>query len=230
MVSLSVPLFSNSQSFADSDREFALNVLRSPLVQRLKAAGLIDSINADIVEWIKEWRQVGGSFASVFSKRSGLSMQTLRFFSQKDPLPSAGGRLGDYLVAAGLVPRVTVLETLAEINNSNRKQLLGHALVKRKYISKQTANYFAETYTNPSPESLDPEHALLSKGLARPQQRKAPYSLDEFFLLAADAAIHARSIAPKLREDAADMLAAYPKHRIVKYWCARLGVTTSKVF
>ena len=229
MVTTSVRISSNVIAQNEGEREYALNVMRSPLVRRLKSAGLIDNIDINIPKWVSEWRQVGGSFASVFSKRSGLSMQTLRFFSQKDPIPSSGGRLGDYLVAAGLVPRVKVLETLAEINRGDRHQLLGKALVGRKFISEQTANYFAETYTSSTEEPLDPEHVVLSKGLTRSKQPKAPYRLDEFFDLASDAAIYSRKIGPQMRKDAAEMLAAYPNHRIVRYWCARLGVTSNRI-
>ena len=209
-----------------ADRSYALEVMRSPLVQRLQAAGLIDCNAANICEWVQEWRQLGGSFSNLFAERACLSLQTLKFFSQEKPVLTTGRRIGDYLVAAGLVSRFAIRQVLSEIKHSGRKQLLGQALAERKHISTHTANYFANRFTQTGQPPQSSPAPSFSHCMTTAKVHKSSYNLDEFFQAAAGAVIHSRRIMPHIKQEAAEILAAYPHHCKVKYWCARLGVTS----
>ena len=223
--------FSSESSVSAADRNYAQKVLQSPLVRRLSAAGLISFNIYEICRLVQEWRCVGGSFSDVLASRTQLPLQTIQFFSQRDPIPASGRRIGDYLVAAGLVTQLAIRQTLDDLQSKGQRQLLGQALADRRHISHQTANYFAETYTTPNREansSGDRGAALLNSEFAScltSSFQKRRKSLDDFFQAAADAVAYSRRISPKMRKEAAEMLEIYPNHSKVKYWCARLGVS-----
>ena len=222
--------FSSGSSVSVADRNYAQKVLQSPLVQRLSAAGLISFNLSEICRLVEEWRCVGGSFSDVLANRTQLPPQTIQFFSQRDPIPTSGRRIGDYLVAAGLVTQLAIRQTLDELRSKGNHQLLGQALADRHHISHQTANYFAETYTTPrKANAAGNRSAFLNESdfadclTSACQERRK--SLDDFFQAAADAVAYSRRVSPKMRKEAARMLEAYPNHNKVKYWCARLGVS-----
>ena len=212
---------------SEAERSYALKVMRSPLYQRLQAAGLIGCSESDICEWIQEWQQIGGSFSNFFAEKACLPIQTMQFFFQEEPV-SNGQRIGDYLVAAGLVTRLAIRQVLDELKTSGRKQLLGQALAERQHISRHTANYFANRFTKPDRAPASSPDPSFSSCMTNTGPKTLRYKLDEFLSVVADAATHSRVISPSLRQEAAKMLAAYPNHCKLKYWCARLGVTNSK--
>lgn len=224
-----------NSSITTADKLYASKVLQSPLYQRLTAAGLVNSDRYDIYRWVQEWRCVGGSFTDVLAKRTQLSSKTIEFFSQSDPVPDSGHRIGDYLVCAGLVTNMAVDNTLSELHESGQQQLLGQALAERHYISYFTANYFAETFTN-SPSAIAelvenegylPRPSLseddLGGCMTQSNQNKRR-SLEEFFQAAADTVAGSHRPSPRMRSEAEYMLATFPNNSKVKYWCARLGV------
>ncbi|MEL7085597.1 MAG: hypothetical protein AAF268_09935 [Cyanobacteria bacterium P01_A01_bin.3] len=222
MMNFSASYAGNSVSTAD--RNYAQKVLHSPLVQRLSAAGLASFNLSDICRLVQEWRCVGGSFSDVLAQRAKIPLQTIHFFSQNNPTPTSGRRIGDYLVAAGLVTQLTIRQTLEELLNKGQRQLLGQALADRHHISHRTANYFAETYTTPQPtNSVSVSEFDSCLTMSRPTRRR---SLNDFCKAAADALAYSRNVGPKMREEAAEMLAIYPNHSKVKYWCARMGVSS----
>ncbi|MGK7912307.1 MAG: hypothetical protein AB4050_12650 [Synechococcus sp.] len=190
---------------------------------------------SEVCRLVQEWRCVGGSFADVLAQRIQIQPQTIQFFSQADPIPASGRRIGDYLVAAGLVTQLAIHQTLEELQSKGQHQLLGQALADRHHISHQTANYFAETYTTPlqvssasgrgtDGRSADLANSDFSNCLTSSCQNRRR-SLDRFFQTAADAVAYSRRVTPKIRKEAAEMLEAYPTNSKVKYWCARLGVS-----
>ena len=236
MTNFSPSLFNTGNIFANhnlsaADRSYAMKVVQSPLFQRLTASGLVSLKEADICRWVQEWRCVGGSFVDVLAARTRLSLQTIRFFSQQDPIPASGRRIGDYLVSAGLVSQLAIRQTISDLQASGKRQLLGQALADRRHISHHTADYFAKTYTagptaSPASEasySSPPAPSDFDNCMTTPCQKRRQ-SLEGFFQAAADAVAYSRNVTPKLRRQAAEMLEAYPNHSKVKYWCARLGI------
>ncbi len=92
------------------------------------------------------WNLRGGKLTDVMVELTGIPAETIKFFSESGYSAKLMGchRLGEYLLAAGLITRAELDRVLQD---PARTQRLGEALAKQGVISPETADYFAQMFT-----------------------------------------------------------------------------------
>ncbi|MGF1574645.1 MAG: hypothetical protein ACFCU9_01675 [Cyanophyceae cyanobacterium] len=110
------------------------------LFNQLVASGLIDGDGVERV--MSQWQQGGGRLTQVIAQVTNLSPATIRFFCDGGSVARQAGcrRLGDFLVAAGLVPQ-EVIKTLRREGIWESLQQ-AQALVEQGILPQATVDYF----------------------------------------------------------------------------------------
>lgn len=110
------------------------------LFGQLQTAGLLSEGNIKAV--LGQWQRGGGRLTQVLALMTPLEPVTIRFFCDNGAVAKQAGcrRLGDFLVAAGLVPQEVIKELRqGEILDS---QAQAAALMERGVVSQATVDYF----------------------------------------------------------------------------------------
>jgi hypothetical protein len=114
------------------------------LFDQMSQAGLLTTQQIQQIQ--QTWNLRGGKLTDVMAELTGIPVETIKFFSESGYSAKLMGchRIGEYLLAAGLITREELDRVLED---PDRTQRLGEALAKQGVISPETADYFAQMFT-----------------------------------------------------------------------------------
>ncbi|NJK63711.1 MAG: hypothetical protein HC921_14410 [Synechococcaceae cyanobacterium SM2_3_1] len=114
------------------------------LFDQMLRAGLLTSQQIQQIQ--QTWNLRGGKLTDVMVELTGIPVETIKFFSESGYSAKLMGchRMGEYLLAAGLITRTELDRVLQDPARTER---LGEALAHQGVISPETADYFAQMFT-----------------------------------------------------------------------------------